>query len=49
MIAIARKRKQNSAYTTIGEARPGNRIRASTLPLIDAANSLAQDIFGLPT
>ena len=23
MIAIARKRKQNSAYTTQGEARPG--------------------------
>jgi hypothetical protein len=31
MIAIARKRKQNSAYTTKGEARPGYPARASTL------------------
>jgi hypothetical protein len=30
MIAIARKRKQNSAYTTNGEARAGFPIRAST-------------------
>jgi hypothetical protein len=31
MIAIARKRKQNSAYTTKGEARPGYPARASTI------------------
>jgi hypothetical protein len=31
MIAIARKRKQNSAYTTKGEARPGYPARVSTL------------------
>jgi hypothetical protein len=31
MIAIARKRKQNSAYTTKGGARPGYPARVSTL------------------
>ena len=30
MIAIARKREQNSAYTTKGEARSGFPTRAST-------------------
>jgi hypothetical protein len=31
MIVITRKREQNSAYTTQGEARPGYPARASTL------------------
>src|ERR1700761_7902438 len=42
MIAIARKRKQNSAYTTKGEARPGDPARASTLLVVPWPVSVAR-------
>ncbi len=47
MIAIARKRKQNSAYTTNGEARAGFPIRASTF--LEGCSAPAELIFGRRT